>query len=206
MDGMDIADIIGRAHRKVTETAPPSVLIRREYPAPAEDVWSACTEPHRLRRWFLPVTGELKVGGHYQLEGNAGGEILRCEPPTLLHVTWGMGEGPASEVRLTLTPVDAETTRLELAHQRFADPGFWARYGPGSVGAGWDLTLYGLAADLDGVDLSDRESWTSTQEYAEFVRASTQAWAAAHEASGASAADARSAAGETLRFFAPHAR
>lgn len=202
----DIADLIGKAHREVTKTAPPSVLIRREYPATAEDVWSACTEPDRLRRWFLPVTGELKAGGRYQLEGNAGGEILHCAPTTLLHVTWGMGEGPASEVRLKLTQVDAETTELELTHQRFADPEFWAKYGPGSVGAGWDLTLYGLAEDLDGADLSDRESWTRTQEYAEFVRASTQAWAAAHEASGASAADARSAAEETLRFFAPHAK
>ncbi|HEY2698111.1 MAG TPA: SRPBCC family protein [Pseudonocardiaceae bacterium] len=202
----DIADIINKAHREVAKTAPPSVLIRREYPATAEDVWSACTEPDRLRRWFLPVTGELKVGGRYQLEGNAGGEILHCAPPKLLHVTWGMGEGPASEVRLKLTQVDAETTELELAHERFADPEFWAKYGPGSVGTGWDLILYGLAEDLAGADLSDRESWTRTQEYAEFVRASTQAWAAAHEASGASAADARSAAEETLRFFAPHAK
>jgi uncharacterized protein YndB with AHSA1/START domain len=203
---MDIADIINKAHREVTKAALPSVLIRREYAASAEDVWSACTEPDRLRRWFLPVSGELKVGGRYQLEGNAGGEILRCAPPNLLHVSWGMGEGPASEVRLKLTPVDAGTTELELEHQRVGDPEFWAKYGPGSVGTGWDLILYGLDADLAGMDLSDRESWTRTQEYAEFVRASTQAWAAAHEASGAGPDEAQSAAEETLRFFAPHAK
>ncbi|HEY4459394.1 MAG TPA: SRPBCC family protein [Pseudonocardiaceae bacterium] len=203
---MDIADIINKAHREVTANEPPSVLIRREYPTTVEDVWSACTEPDRLSRWFLPVTGELKVGGRYQLEGNAGGEILHCAPPELLHVTWGMGEGPASEVRLKLTQLDAETTSLELEHQRVGDPDFWSKYGPGSVGTGWDLILYGLAADLDGVDLSDRESWTRTQEYAEFVRVSTQAWAVAHEKSGASAEAAQSAAEETLRFFAPHAK
>jgi uncharacterized protein YndB with AHSA1/START domain len=202
---MDIADIINKAHREVTTMAPPSVLIRRQYPASAEDVWSACTEPDRLRRWFLPVTGEQTVGGRYQLEGNAGGEILHCAAPTLLHVTWGMGDGPASEVRLTLTALDAETTELTLEHRRVGDPEFWAKYGPGSVGTGWDLILYGLAADLDGVDLSDRESWTRTQEYAEFVRASTRAWAAAHEKAGAGADEAGSAAEETLRFFAPHA-
>lgn len=206
MDSIDIAGVINKAHREVTTAAEPSVLIRREYPASAEDVWSACTEPDRLRRWFLPVSGELKVGGRYQLEGNAGGEILRCAPPNLLHLNWGMGEGPASEVRLKLTRIDADTTELELEHRRVGDPEFWARYGPGSVGTGWDLILYGLAADLNGVDLSDRDSWTRTQEYAEFVRASTQAWAAAHEASGVDAAQARSAAEETLRFFAPHAK
>lgn len=202
----DIADLINKAHREVTTTAPPSVLIRREYPARVEDVWSACTEPERLARWFLPVSGELEVGGRYQLEGNAGGEILRCVPPNLLHVSWGMGDGPASEVRLKLTQLDEDTTELALEHQRVGDPEFWAKYGPGSVGTGWDLILYGLAADLDGADLSDRESWTRTQEYAEFVRASTQAWAAAHEANGVATAQAQAAAEETLRFFAPHAK
>ncbi len=202
----DFIDVIGKAHREVGKTAERAVLIRREYAADAADVWAACTDPDRLRRWFLPVSGDLRVGGRYQLEGNAGGEILHCEPPKLLHVTWGMGEGPASQVRLLLTEIDADTTELELTHTGFADPEFWARYGPGSVGAGWDLILLGLERDLAGADLSDRDAWTRTQEYAEFVRASTRAWAAAHEAAGASTADARSAAEETLRFFAPHAK
>ena len=38
--------------------------------------------------------------------GYAGGEILRCEPPRLLRVTWVMGEGPASEVEVRLAPGD----------------------------------------------------------------------------------------------------
>ena len=45
-------------------------------------MWDACTDPERIGRWFLPVSGDLRLGGRYQLEGNAGGEILRCEPPT----------------------------------------------------------------------------------------------------------------------------
>lgn len=202
----EFIDVIGKAHREVGKTAEPTVLIRREYAADAADVWEACTDPVRLRRWFLPLSGDLRVGGRYQLEGNAGGEILHCTPPKLLHVTWGMGEGPASQVRLRLTEIDADTTELELEHTGFADPEFWAKYGPGSVGAGWDLILLGLGQTLAGSDLSDREAWTRTQEYAEFVRASTQAWAAAHEAAGASTAQAQSAAEETLRFFAPHAK
>jgi uncharacterized protein YndB with AHSA1/START domain len=201
----EFSEVIGKAHREVSEATRASVLIRREYAASVEDVWSACTEPDRLRRWFLPVSGDLRVGGRYQLEGNAGGEILACERPKLLRLTWGMGAGPASEVLLRLTENDADTTELELAHSRVGDPEFWAKFGPGSVGTGWDLILYGLDSDLAGVDLSDREAWTRTQEYAEFVRASTRAWAAAHEAAGASRADAQAAAEQTLRFFAPHA-
>ena len=28
-----------------------------------------------------PISGDLRLGGRYQLQGNAGGEILVCEPP-----------------------------------------------------------------------------------------------------------------------------
>ena len=58
-----------------------SVVLRRRYDAPIEDVWDACSDPDRLKRWFSPVSGDLRVGGTFQIEGNAGGEILRCQPP-----------------------------------------------------------------------------------------------------------------------------
>jgi uncharacterized protein YndB with AHSA1/START domain len=54
-------------------------------------VWDACTDPDRLNRGFLDVTGDLRLGGSYQLEGNAHGEILRCSPPRLLAVSWIYG-------------------------------------------------------------------------------------------------------------------
>jgi uncharacterized protein YndB with AHSA1/START domain len=57
-----------------------SVRQRRRYDAPVEDVWDACTNPERIRRWFLPLRGDLGPGGSYQLEGNVGGEVLRCVP------------------------------------------------------------------------------------------------------------------------------
>ena len=65
------------------------VLVRRDYDAPIAECWRALTDPERLKRWFLPVSGELRVGGTFQVEGNAGGEILRCEAPRLLRLTWG---------------------------------------------------------------------------------------------------------------------
>ncbi|MFI5959208.1 SRPBCC domain-containing protein [Cryptosporangium sp. NPDC051539] len=94
---MDIPSEIKAIHRAVTlrpadaevpeETV--AVLLRREYDAEIEDVWNALTDPERIRRWFLPVSGDLTVGGTFQLEGNAGGEILDCEPPQRLKVTFG---------------------------------------------------------------------------------------------------------------------
>ena len=92
-----------------------TVLIRRRYDAPIEDVWEACTEPERLSRWFLPVSGDLRVGGRFSLQGNAGGEILRCEPPRLLTVTWAYGDLPPDRVELRLSS-DGDGTVLELEH------------------------------------------------------------------------------------------
>lgn len=73
-----------------------TVMLRREYDAPVADVWDALTNADRIKRWFLPITGDLRPGGRYQLEGNAGGEILQCEPPHLLTVTWVYGENPSA--------------------------------------------------------------------------------------------------------------
>lgn len=137
-----------------------TVLIRRRYDAEPEDVWGACTDPDRLRRWFLPVTGELRAGGHFDLAGNAHGDILQCEPPTLLAITWAYADRAVDEVRLRLTP-DGDGTLLELEHAsvsrlvevdgRWIDPvlndaasGLWG------LGTGWELPLHGLAQFLAG--------------------------------------------------------
>jgi hypothetical protein len=61
----------------------------------------------------MPISGDLRIGGTFQLEGNAGGEILACEPPRLLRVTFG---GPTSVVEVRLTAEDGSGTVLELEH------------------------------------------------------------------------------------------
>lgn len=68
-----------------------TVTVSQTYNAAIDDVWDACTNPERIPRWFLPITGELRVGGRYQLEGNAGGTIESCDPPTSLGATWEFG-------------------------------------------------------------------------------------------------------------------
>ena len=52
----------------------------------------------------MKPTGDLRVGGMFSFEGNASGEILRCEPPRLLTITWVYGEPTGDEVELRLSP------------------------------------------------------------------------------------------------------
>ena len=92
------------------------VELRRAVHAPVADVWDACTDPERVRRWFLPLTGDLRPGGTFQLEGNAGGTITTCEPPHRLEVTWRFGGAEPSLVSLELTAVGQDTTELVLRH------------------------------------------------------------------------------------------
>ena len=55
--------------------------LSQSYPSPIDDVWDAVTSAERIPRWFTPISGDLRLGGRYQLEGNAGGEVLECAPP-----------------------------------------------------------------------------------------------------------------------------
>lgn len=63
----DITRVIEQTHREIgskrtaVSQATGTVLLRRRYDAPIEDVWHACTGPDRLKRWFLPATGELRL-------------------------------------------------------------------------------------------------------------------------------------------------
>jgi uncharacterized protein YndB with AHSA1/START domain len=197
----EILEQVNKVHREVGKSGPPTVLLRRGYDAAIEDIWQACTDPERISRWFLPVSGDLRLGGHYQLEGNAGGEILECDSPRLLRISWGMGDGEASEVRVRLSAIDADHTEFELEHSRCGDPAQWARFGPGSVGVGWDGMLFGLQAHVAGVQLT--ADWVDSPESKELMTASADAWVAAHEAAGASAADAAAAGRQTLAFYVP---
>lgn len=111
-----------------------SVVMQRRYEADIKDVWSALTEPERVQRWFYPLSGDLRAGGSFQLQGNAGGDILECSPPNLLELTFG---GPVSRVSLRLTADGDTATVLELEHTvpiEMAQSGAGALYvGPRSL-------------------------------------------------------------------------
>ncbi|MEU3979401.1 SRPBCC family protein [Streptomyces sp. NPDC026672] len=200
----DIHRAVGR--RAVAEGEARTVLLRRTYDAPAEDVWDACTDPERIGRWFLPVSGDLVLGGRYQLEGNAGGEVLECEPPRRLKISWEMGEQPGfSEVEVRLTPEGAERTVFELEHVAVVPPDFWDTYGPGAVGVGWDMTLLGLGLHLEGREIGPGgvEEWERTGDARTCMTRSSEAWGEAYAASGAPPAEVTATVTATTAFYVP---
>jgi uncharacterized protein YndB with AHSA1/START domain len=149
-------------HRRIAAGEARTAIIRRWYDASLEDVWDACTTPERIARWFLPVAGELRLGGAFHLKGNASGKVLHCEPPRLLRVSWAYADRPTDEVELRLTPGGDDGTLLEIEHAsvsrlvevdgRLVDPflnddasGLWG------AGIGWEMPLtYRLTAELRG--------------------------------------------------------
>ena len=179
-----------------------TTVARRVYATDQADLWDAITNPDRLPRWFLPVSGDLEPGGQYQLEGNAGGTIERCDPPTSFEATWEYG-GQVSWLRVTLTTTD-DGTALQLAHEAPVDPEFWAQFGPGATGVGWDLGLMGLALHLETaapVDPAEAQAWPTTSEGSAFVRRVATGWADAAVADGDEPTAAREAADRTVGFY-----
>ncbi len=203
---MDISAQVGLVERSVRaderDGEPTRVVVAsQEYPAGIDDVWDAITNPERLPRWFLPVTGDLTVGGRYQFEGNAGGEVLACDKPERALLTWEFGGG-VSWLELRLTDLGG-STRLKLEHVApLVDQ--WFEYGPGAVGVGWDLSFLGLANHLAGgpdVTPGTEMELIGSPEGRQFVEVASAAWAEANIAAGAEPADARAARELVTAFY-----
>lgn len=189
----EIVDEIDRGRREVGAREVEAgeaqgVMLRRAYDAGIAEVWDALTVPERIGAWFLPVTGEFRLGGRYRLEGHAGGEILECVAPQRLRVSWLYGPDPGfSEVEVRLTADGGERTVFELEHVAVVPEDFWKQFGPGAVGIGWDSIALGLGLHLAGRGMSREESeaWQRTDEAKEFFRRCGEAWGAAYAVSGA---------------------
>ncbi|QXE36142.1 SRPBCC family protein [Streptomyces sp. GMY02] len=205
----EIVDEINRLHREVGARQADAgeartVLMRRTYDAEIADVWDAVTSPERLGRWFMPVSGELKLGGRYQLEGNAGGEILECVEPTRLRVSWLMGADPGfSEVEVRLAPEGDGRTVFELEHVAVVPDEFWGQFGPGAVGVGWDMMFFGLRKHLAGGEITKEEAatWHTTPEGKEFITRWGEAWGTAYAASGADTEAVAATTAATIGFY-----
>ena len=182
-----------------------TVVIARTYDAPVDDVWDACTNPERIPRWFLPVEGDLRLGGRYRLEGNAEGTVERCDPPTAFDATWEFG-GEVSWIELRLSADGRERTRFELTHIAHVDDERWAEFGPGAVGIGWDLAIVGLTLHLASggavVDPAEVAAWSASDAGVGFMVRSGEAWRDAHLAAGTDPADAvEQSAARTIAFY-----
>ena len=198
--GAVIREVSSREHQGKSARV---VVATRRYDTDMDDLWDALTSAERIPRWFLPISGDLRLGGRYQFEGNAGGEITRCEPPRLLSVTWEYGGG-VSWLTVTLKDDVTGVTRLELEHIAHVEDGLWDRFGPGAVGVGWDLALMGLARHLDSgaaVDRAAAMAWSTSEQGKSFMRESSEAWGRASIAAGTDEAAAHAAAARTSAFY-----
>jgi uncharacterized protein YndB with AHSA1/START domain len=205
---IDIMRHVGAVEREVGSRDRDGRTVRvvtasRVYPTVIDDLWDAITSAERIPRWFLPVSGDLRLGGRFQLEGNAGGDITGCDPPRSLSLTWEFG-GEVSWVDVLLSEGGEGATRLELQHAAPLSDDRWREFGPGAVGVGWDLALMGLGRHLESAAPVDREAvgaWMAGQGR-DFMRRSSEAWGEASIQAGTDEASARAAAARTSAAYA----
>ena len=177
-----------------------TVTLSRRYDTTLENLWDAVTNPSRIPRWFMPVTGKLELGGRFQLEGNAGGVIETCAPMAHFTATWEFG-GDVSWIEASFSD-DAPGARLTLNHIALLSP-HWDEYGPGAVGVGWDTGLLGLALHIDAPDEPKvgEEAFVTSPPGRAFIAGSSDRWASAAIADGADADAARAVARRTTAFY-----
>jgi len=209
---IDIVQHIESVHREVGAGHLPAgegraVRLRRDYDTPIEEVWDALTDPARIGRWFLPISGDFRLGGRYQFEGNAGGKIVACERPNRLKATWEYGDisdpGAVSEVEVRLSKLDEGTTRFELEHVAIVPEEMWDQFGPGAVGVGWDGGVLGLTLHLRGGQLEDPIAWQLSDEGRDFSTRASVKWGAANEAAGTNPEAVARGVANTTAFYAP---
>jgi len=203
---VDIAKVLGPVTRSVRyserDGKPAStVVLTRLYDTYVEDLWDALTSAERIPRWFLPIDGDLKLGGKYQLKANAGGTITICTPPKHFAATWEFGGG-VSWIDVKLAP-EGSHARLTLEHTAIIE-GHWKQFGPGAVGIGWDLALMGLDRNLaSGIPVDQRAAmvWMGSPNGKELISQSGERWRVAHVASGEDPTSAKQRSDCTIAFY-----
>ena len=161
-------------------------------------------QPRAHPRWFLPVSGDLRPGGRYALEGNASGTIERCEPPHGFDATWEYGgRSRGSRCASRPRPTAARGSRSSTS------PTSTTSSGPSTARAPWasagtrrilGLTLH-LASGGEPVDREAVEAWQVSDEGRQLHPASSERWAEASIAAGTDAAEAQAAAARTTDFY-----
>ena len=178
-----------------------AVTISRQLAATIKDLWDAVTNGDRIPRWAMPISGELELGGRYQLEANAGGVITECEPLSHFSVTWEFA-GDLSWVELRILDGESGSPQLSVTHTAHLSP-HWDEYGPGAVGVGWELALAELALHLEHPNepKPDEMEFVTSQEGKAFITGSSEAWGQAAVAAGTAPDAADAAASRTTAFY-----
>ncbi len=128
-----------------------AVRLERQLEAIPEEVWSALTEPERLKQWLARTEMDARAGGAVTIDfrsqpegGVMHGTIRICDPPRTLEYDWTEIGDRKSVLRFELEP-SGEGTRLVLTHSQLQDgevPDF---------AAGWSAYLEGLDDLMRGV-------------------------------------------------------
>lgn len=208
-DALAYAGAIVREVKSVEREGKPAkaVVATATYDTNLDDLWEAITTEARIKRWFMPINGDLKLGGRYQLVGNAAGTIIACEAPRHFASTWEFG-GQTSWIEVQLTQTRPGTTTLELTHIAIVDDAFWPTYGPGAVGVGWDLGLLGLQRHIESPEVAlppeQAAAWATSPEALQFYRIASTAWGKAAAADGM--VNAMEAAENTRKFYSGEAQ
>ena len=84
------------------------VRLEDRFDTHVDDLWSAVTDPDRLKRWLGEVEGDLRQGGEFRALWFASGwegtcRVKACEPPHRLLLATSSPDQPDGEVELTLT-------------------------------------------------------------------------------------------------------
>jgi hypothetical protein len=91
-------------------------------------------------------------------------------------------------VRRAAPHAQARRTRFALEHNAHVDDEFFAQFGPGAVGIGWDQAVLGLTRYLTSpAELPEREAveaWQQSDEGRQFTSLSSERWAEASIAAG----------------------
>ena len=178
-----------------------AVTLSRSFATAAADLWAALTDAERIPKWFMPVSGDLKLGGCYQLEGNASGTILECEPLSCFKITWEFG-GDVSWLEVSISGDGDSQVRLTLTHTALLSE-HWDTYGPGAAGVGWDLSLLGLSLHISNPDepKPDEVAFATSTAGKAFITGSSERWGEASIAAGTGSEAAKAAARQTTAFY-----
>jgi uncharacterized protein YndB with AHSA1/START domain len=128
------------------------------YPTDIDELWSAVSQPERLKRWLVTVEGDISIGGSFTASFTSGwegtGRVDVCDAPHRLLITT-FGNPDETVMEATLTP-EGDGTRLVIEER-----GILIEDAP-FHGAGWQAHIEDLALYLSGKSTSNWEDrWKS---------------------------------------------
>lgn len=162
-DSTDSTDSTGSTHsarttatmRRLDDTHG-AVRVEDLYATGIEDLWTACTTPERLARWFGEFAGDLSVGGTFTATftstWSGPGRVETCDAPHHLLVTLDPGGEEETQVEAWLTAED-EGTRLVVEERGL--PLSHLHY----YGSGWQAHLEDLGRSLLGEPPAWKARW-----------------------------------------------